>query len=99
MQFSFSAPIWRWQGNAPATWHFVTVPPEIAHGVRLMSGAPATAFGSIRVGARIGSKAWKTSLFPDSKSGSYLLPVKAEVRRAVGIAEGDMIEVELSLDL
>ena len=50
----------------------------------------------MRVEARIADVAWRTSVFPQ-KSGGYLLPVKAEVRRKAGIAAGDEVEVALEL--
>ena len=40
---------------------------------------------------------WRTSLFPDRSGGSYLLPVKAAVRKAVGAGVGDRIIVRLTL--
>ena len=40
--------------------------------------------------------AWRTSVFPQ-KSGGYILPVKAGVRRDAGIAAGDDITVELEI--
>ena len=39
---------------------------------------------------------WRTSVFPQ-KSGGYILPVKAEVRRKVGIAAGDEVTITLEL--
>ncbi len=43
--------------------------------------------------AKIGKTNWRTSIFPDSKSGTYLLPVKATVRRVEGIDDGDTVSV------
>jgi hypothetical protein len=39
---------------------------------------------------------WRTSVFPQ-KSGGYLLPVKASVRREAEIVAGDEVMVELEL--
>jgi hypothetical protein len=50
----------------------------------------------VKVEARIRDVIWRTSVFP-LKSGGYLLPIKAEVRRRTGLAAGD--EVTLTLDL
>lgn len=58
---------------------------------------PRRGFGSIRVEARIGDTTWHTSLFPDSKSGSLLLPVKKQVRLAEDIEPGSTCEVALRL--
>jgi hypothetical protein len=51
----------------------------------------------IPVTARIRSTAWTTSLFP--KDGGYVVPVKAAVRRAEGIALGDAVRVSLALEI
>jgi hypothetical protein len=51
----------------------------------------------VRVEARVGTVVWRTSIFPDSKSGAFLLPIKAEVRRRAGISAGD--RVGLTIDL
>ena len=40
--------------------------------------------------------AWTTSIFPQ-KSGGYVLPVKAAVRRDAGIAAGDAVTVSIEL--
>ena len=45
--------------------------------------------------ATIGKTSWKTSVFPDSKSGSYVLAVKAEVRKAEKIKVGDAVPVTI----
>jgi hypothetical protein len=65
---------------------------------RLLAAAagPRRGFGSIRVEARIGEVAWRTSVFPQ-KSGGYILPVKASVRRDAGIAAGDDVTFELAI--
>lgn len=63
--------------------------------MRRLEGA-AKGFGSLKVTARIGDSTFKTSVFP-SKDLGWLLPVKAAVRKAEGIGEGD--EVELVLEV
>jgi hypothetical protein len=54
-------------------------------------------FGSARVEAVIGDTRWKTSVFPHKESGGWILPVKASVRKAEGLTEGDRITVTVSL--
>jgi hypothetical protein len=48
------------------------------------------------VAATINDVTWRTSVFPQ-KSGGYILPIKAEVRRRAGIAAGDDVTVSLEL--
>ena len=54
-------------------------------------------FGSVRVKARIGKTHWDTSVFPDKASKSYLLPVKASVRKAEKLAAGKTVMIELDI--
>jgi hypothetical protein len=56
----------------------------------------ARGFGSLKVTARIGETSWQTSVFPSREAG-WMLPVKAAVRKAEGIVEGD--EVALTLEV
>lgn len=51
----------------------------------------------MRVSVSIGGSRWTTSLFPDSKRGTYVLPIKKAVRVAEGVGEGDLVIVELDL--
>ena len=90
----FRATIWEHAPDEPSSWHFLTLPGDVADEVRLESGPPA-GFGSVRVEVTIGSTTWRTSLFPDSKARSFVLPVKKRVRRAAGLGAGDECEVRL----
>ena len=90
-----AGPLWLWSGEG-GSWHFVTIPEEEAGGLRAAAFAGPRGFGSVRVEAAINGVTWRTSVFPQ-KSGGYILPVKAEVRRKAGIAAGDEVRVELML--
>ena len=91
-----TAPVWLWSAGKGG-WHFLTVPPEQAVEIRLESMGTRRGFGSVRVEAAIGDVRWRTSLFPDSKSGGYLLPIKVDVRRRAGILAGDEVTVAIEL--
>ena len=101
--FSVTTPLWRWQSaTAPAAWFFLTIAGEAADGIRLaaISGQwldGRKGFGSVRVDACIGDTRWQTSVFPHKESGGWLLPVKAAVRKAEGISEGDAVTVTVTL--
>jgi hypothetical protein len=98
MELTFTAPLWRWQGDAPAAWHFITLPEEIGAQIKFVIGK-RKGFGMVRLKATIGKTSWKTSIFPDKKSGSFLLPVKAEVRKVEKLSDGQSVEVTLVLDV
>jgi hypothetical protein len=94
---TFTSELWLWSGEG-GSWHFVTVPPEEAVEIRLESATSGArrGFGSVRVEATVNGVAWKTSIFPQ-KSGGYILPVKAAVRRDAGIAAGDDVTVSIEM--
>ncbi len=91
IKFEFKAKLWRWQAETGTAWHFITLPEKIGSDIKKNWGNLKAGFGSIRVTAQIGNTQWQTSIFPDSKSGSYLLPVKAAVRKAEGVKDGDLV--------
>lgn len=93
--YSFSAELWLYPGEAG--WHFLTLPAEIADDLGEEAAAFRKGFGSVRVTAEIAGQSWQTSVFPDSKSGSYLLPVKKAVRMAARISAGDEVAVRLEV--
>jgi hypothetical protein len=93
--YSFKSKLWVWPGDK-AAWRFVTVPKIESEKIK-KSTPVKRGFGSIRVTARVGKTRWDTSIFPDSKSGTYLLPVKTTVRRAEGLDDGDTVDVRIDL--
>lgn len=93
MEIEFSGEIWYWRGPAP--FYFVTVPPHESHDLKEISPAVTYGWGMIPVRARIGATRWETALFP--KDGAYIVPIKANVRRAEGLAEGDDVTILLQV--
>ena len=89
----FSGELWFWRGPAP--WHFVSVPEDDCQQLEATSAFVSYGWGMIPVAARIGETGWKTSLWP--KDGGYIVPVKADVRRAEGIDVGDTVVVRLAV--
>jgi hypothetical protein len=91
----FVSELWLNPGDAP--WHFVTLPEAISDEIRNRAEGRRKAFGSVRVNATIGRTTWSTSLFPDSRTQSYLLPVKKKVRADESLREDDEVTVVLDL--
>lgn len=94
VRFSFTADLWRYQGEA--AWYFVTVPLETSEQIRELT-PPRRGFGSVRVEVTLAGTTWRTSLFPDAASGSYVLPIKKAVRTAAAIDDGDPADIHLRL--
>ena len=93
--YSFSAELWHFPGEAG--WHFITLPSDVSEEIREETAAFRKGFGSVKVTAKVGGQSWQTSIFPDSKSGSYLLPVKKAIRSAARLSAGDEVDVGLAI--
>jgi hypothetical protein len=87
MEYSFQASVWlRNNGKAPASRHFVTLPKDIADDIKKqIASQPRLGFGSVKMQAMIGYLKRETSIFPDKKSGSYLLCIKKNIREELKI--------------
>ena len=97
LDYTFEGEIWIWDA-AKDTWTFVTLPKEAAEEIKFFhsgKGKPRRGFGSIRVVVTCGDSKWRTSIFPDSRSGSYVLPVKAAIRKAEGVTVGDSVKLRV----
>ena len=95
MDLEFTGDVWFWRGPSP--YHFVTVPDEESAELASASARVTYGWGMIPVSVRIGETRWTTSLFP--KDGGYIVPIKAAVRRAEGLVEGDVVTVRLTIDV
>ena len=93
MHIEFESRIWYWRGPAP--WFFVSVPDKQCNDLRAISGFVTYGWGMIPAKVRIGKTEWTTSLFP--KDGSYIVPIKASVRKAENLEEGDKVTVQLEV--
>jgi hypothetical protein len=94
--FSFTAKIWKWPGMGPAssagTWHFVHLPREYFEPIRAKYGK-----GMVKVSATLGKTTWDTSLFPHTKDCSFLISIKAKVRKAEDVMAGDEVKVRVKI--
>ncbi|HVR89859.1 MAG TPA: DUF1905 domain-containing protein [Novosphingobium sp.] len=101
-QFTQRAALWRWTTASGAGLIFVRFTDPVAGEIstlalmRRLEGGHRRGWGSLKVMAEIGATRWATSIFPGNEA-SWLLPVKAGVRKAEGIAEGDEVDVSIEL--
>jgi hypothetical protein len=87
----FTGEIWFWKGPAP--WYFITVPPEQSRELKEIVASVTYGWGMVPVVARIGDTEWYTALWP--KDDLYVLPIKASIRKAEEVTEGDTIRASL----
>jgi Domain of unknown function (DUF1905) len=93
----FDAELWLWEARRADSWTFVSLPVGVGEEIRELTAGPRRGFGSVRVRVVVGASAWTTSIFPDSASGSYVLPIKRAVRKAESLDAGDIATVSVEL--
>lgn len=91
--FGIKSELWRYPGAA--AWHFVTLPKKQSEEIKKDFSTLRKSWGSLPVTVTLGKTRWQTSLFPDKKSGCYLLPVKADIRKKEGIGHGDRVSFSI----
>jgi hypothetical protein len=97
MMVAFDAELWIWDARRAETWTFVSLPTEASEDIRDLASGPRRGFGSLRVRVTVGDSTWKTSIFPDSARGSYVLPIKRAVRTAEALHPGDVAAITVEL--
>lgn len=84
-EYKMKAKVWVYPGFA--AWRFLSVPIKQTKEITKVFGALKRGWGSLPVLATIGKTSWKTSIFPDKKTQTFLLPVKKDVREKEGIID------------
>lgn len=80
-----------------AAWRFLPLPKKESAAIKKEYVRFARGFGSLPVTATINKVTWDTSIFYDSRSESYLLPLKAQVRKQAGIDDDDTVACALKI--
>ncbi len=87
--------IWLYPGMTG--WHFLTISEKQSKEIKKTFEGKSRGWGSLPVEVTLGKTKWRTSIFPDKKSGTYLLPLKAAVRMKEGVAHGDTVNFSIQI--
>ncbi len=92
---NFKSSLWVWDGPNP--WYFITVPEKESKIIRERFRHVHRGWGSVPVTVQIGDSTWKTSIFWE-KAGTYMLPIKKEIRINEDIKVEQKIKVALEFE-
>lgn len=93
--YKIKSKVWLYPGMAG--WHFLSVPKKQAAQINKSFGDLKRGFGSLPVTVNLGKTSWQTSIFPDKKTGEFILPLKATVRKKGNITVGQTISYTISI--
>ena len=94
-EYKMRARVWLYPG--PAGWHFVTLPRKQSEEIRALFARSQRGWGSLPVIATVGKTSWKTSIFADKKSGAYVLPLKADIRKKEKVVLDHLIDFAVQI--
>jgi hypothetical protein len=80
IKYQFTATIWQYS-SPKGGWYFVSLPIEISNEIRENLKWQEEGWGRLKTVAKINNTEWETAIWFDTKMKTYLLPVKAEIRR------------------
>ena len=81
MEYEFIGEFRKYKEEDTCGWNFLFMPHELAKEIRAMHKHQEEGWGRMKVTAKIGDSEWKTSIWFDTKNDTYLLPIKAQIRK------------------
>jgi hypothetical protein len=94
IRYDFSATTWQ-SSFVVGAWHFVSLPLALSKEIREAFQHQEEGWGRLKTTAKIGATEWKTAIWFDSKSSTYLLPLKADIRKKENIEVGQLLNVSI----
>ena len=93
IRYQFSAKLWR--HNFEGGWYFITVPKNYSTEIRDNLQWQEEGWGRMKASAVTEELTWNTSIWFDTKTDSYILPIKSEIRKKLSLQENDLVKVTL----
>jgi hypothetical protein len=74
---------------------FIAMPVEMAREIRDNLRFQEEGWGRMKATAKIGDTEWRTAIWFDTKAGTYLMPIKAEIRKKEHVEPGKEIAITI----
>ncbi|WP_296319793.1 DUF1905 domain-containing protein [Winogradskyella sp.] len=84
-----------WKHNSDGGWHFVSLPKLISEEIRTHLKWQEEGWGRLKVIAQVEDLQWETAIWFDTKADTYLLPIKANIRKKLSLEIDTIIDVLL----
>lgn len=93
IKYNFSAKVWLHEGTGG--WYFVSLPLDISKEIRENLKWQEEGWGRLKANAKIQEHEWKTAIWYATKQNTYILPLKAAIRKKCKIEKDQVIEVSV----
>ncbi len=95
IKYEFSGKLWK--SSEQGGWQFISLPNDISKEIRESLKWQEEGWGRMKATARIKEIDWETAIWFDKKADTYLLPIKADIRKKATIKLDDLVKVSISI--
>lgn len=96
INYEFSSSVYYYSSSPQMTgWTMGSLPKNLSSAIREAFKSLEEGWGRLKVTAKIGQTEWQTAIWFDTKQDTYLLPLKAVVRKKEKITEESMVTVNI----
>lgn len=74
-------------------WYLISLPKDVSEEIRTNFKSEEEGWGRLKASAQIGNTEWQTAIWFAAKTGCYLLPIKAEIRKKEKLDMSKTLEV------
>ena len=89
IEYQFNGTIWQYS-TLKGSCYFVSLPMEITEEIRENLKWQEEGWGRLKATAKINHTEWETAIWFDTKMKTYLLPLKADIRRKEDLEIGNI---------
>lgn len=93
IKYTFSGKIWK--HNTNGGWFFISLPKNISKEIRENLQWQEEGWGRMKASALANGLNWDTPIWFDKKHETYLLPLKADIRKKANIELEDEVTVSI----
>ncbi len=93
IRYQFSGSMWK--HSDVGGWHFISMPFDMSKEIRDHHQWQEEGWGRMKAKAALLGIQWDTSIWFDTKSACYILPVKAAIRKKTGLKVDVPVAVEI----
>lgn len=91
--YGFQAKLW--QHSSEGGWYFVSVPEDLSLDIREHLQQFEEGWGRLKAKAELRQYSWETAIWFDTKRNTYLLPIKADVRRKFNLKIDEELDLKI----
>ena len=96
VKYEFSAKAYQYSSSKEMSgWIFVSLPKELSVEIRENFKHLEEGWGRMKVTATLGRSEWQTAIWFDTKQDTYLLPLKAKIRKQENVVIGEDVQVTI----